>query len=143
MYNRDSQGHWLMGSAHNIGRCSSLQAELWALLDGLQLAWSKGFRFIKVEVDCLLVLKLIQREENSASAHSSLINQILLLMEKDWDIDVKHVFREGNKCADFLASYALQLQEGSHFLQDPPFGLEGVLHDDLVGVYQERLILVN
>ena len=64
-------------------------------------------------------------------------------MEKDCDIDVKHVFREGNKCADFLASYAMQLQEGSHFLQDPPVGLEGVLHDDLVGVSQEGLILVK
>ena len=64
-------------------------------------------------------------------------------MEMDWDINVKHVFREGNKCADFLASYALQLQEGSHFLQDPSVGLEGVLHDDLVGVSQELLILIN
>ena len=80
-------------------------------------------------------LKLIQREENSASVHSSLINQILVLMEKDWDIDVKHVFPEENKCADFLASYTLQLQEVSHFLQDPPVGLKGVLHDDLVDVF--------
>ena len=36
---RDSKGKWLIGCARNIGRCTSLQVELWALLDGLEIAW--------------------------------------------------------------------------------------------------------
>ena len=33
-----------------------LEAELWALLDGVEIAWSAGYTHIKVEVNCLLVL---------------------------------------------------------------------------------------
>ena len=35
---RDLRGKWLIRCARNIGRCTSLQAKLWALLDGLELA---------------------------------------------------------------------------------------------------------
>jgi ribonuclease HI len=36
-------GRWIVGFALNIGICTSVSAELWAITNGLKLAWSKGF----------------------------------------------------------------------------------------------------
>ncbi|KAL8168314.1 hypothetical protein V2J09_009813 [Rumex salicifolius] len=39
---RDASGQWLIGFTHNLG-CSVPKAELWGILDGLNLAWDKGY----------------------------------------------------------------------------------------------------
>ncbi|KAI9118879.1 hypothetical protein K1719_010324 [Acacia pycnantha] len=54
----------------------------------------------------------------AASANSSFVNRIQGLLNRDWRVTVIHVYREGNKCADFLATYALKPIEGIHFLQN-------------------------
>ena len=41
---RDHMGSWIGGFAKNIGICSSVTAELWAIYFGLQSTWDKGFR---------------------------------------------------------------------------------------------------
>ncbi|KAK8997114.1 hypothetical protein V6N11_020600 [Hibiscus sabdariffa] len=38
---RNTDGAWIMGFARAIGRLDSLQVELWALLEGLNLAWDQ------------------------------------------------------------------------------------------------------
>ncbi|KAE8712104.1 hypothetical protein F3Y22_tig00110264pilonHSYRG00315 [Hibiscus syriacus] len=48
---RDSNGNWLAGYQQNIGRCPIFQAELWAVLDGLSIAWEHRNRSIIVEVE--------------------------------------------------------------------------------------------
>ena len=101
-----------------------LQAELWALLDGVEIAWSAGYTHIKVEVDCLLALHLLDQEGKHVNAYSNFIRQILSILGREWQIGLQHVYREGNKCADFLASYALQLDLGKHLLQHSPDGLD-------------------
>ncbi|KAI9085325.1 hypothetical protein K1719_032702 [Acacia pycnantha] len=58
---------------------------------------------------------------------------------RDWRVTVSHVYREGNRCADFLATYALSLEVGIHSLEEPPDGLRGLLHDDAVGAGSLRL----
>ena len=80
---RDSDGKWLIGSACKIERCSSLQAELLALIDGLELAWNEGHMFVKVEVDCLLALNLLKQEGKQVNVFSSFIRQILSLFGRD------------------------------------------------------------
>ena len=47
----DSSGRWLYGFAHKIGACSSLEAELWVVLEGLKIAWNLGSRRIQLEVN--------------------------------------------------------------------------------------------
>ena len=46
----DSSGLWIRGLAYNISKCSALVAELWVVLVGLQLAWTKGYRRVQFEV---------------------------------------------------------------------------------------------
>ncbi|KAH9735416.1 putative ribonuclease H protein [Citrus sinensis] len=48
---RDHNGHWVAGFGMNIGNCLVTMAELWGLYQGLILAWNKGIRWLRVEVD--------------------------------------------------------------------------------------------
>ena len=41
---------------HNIGQCSVPTAELWGILDGLNLAWDKVFRLAHIESDLPIVV---------------------------------------------------------------------------------------
>ena len=79
----NSRGKWLIGCARNIGRCTSLQAELWALLDGLELAWSAGYTHIKVEVDCLLASHLLDQEGKHVNVYYNFIKKILYVLGRE------------------------------------------------------------
>ncbi|KAE8668538.1 hypothetical protein F3Y22_tig00112293pilonHSYRG00090 [Hibiscus syriacus] len=57
---RDKEGQWLGGFNRNIGRCSAFHVELWVLLDGLTLAWDRGIRDIKVELDNKEAVDILQ-----------------------------------------------------------------------------------
>ncbi|KAE8696204.1 hypothetical protein F3Y22_tig00110676pilonHSYRG00210 [Hibiscus syriacus] len=49
---RNSSGEWISGFSRNIGRCSAYLAELWGVLDGLEVAWSLGVRRLQAMVVC-------------------------------------------------------------------------------------------
>lgn len=137
---RDHEGRWLGRCCRNIGICSSHQAKLWALWDGLTLTWSLGYRDVVVQNDCLLALNLVRNLDNISHASMSLVRRIKqLLLAKDQRISISHVFRDGNRCADYLASYALNLDIGNHLLQEAPNGLREVLQEDADGVGRTRL----
>ncbi|XP_028232675.1 uncharacterized protein LOC114412814 [Glycine soja] len=56
---RDHMGAYLCGFGAYIGSASVLKAELMAILFGFKLAWSRGFRKIRVESDSLNAIRLI------------------------------------------------------------------------------------
>lgn len=57
---RDHMGSWIGGFARNIGTCSSVTAELWAIYVGLQLTWEKGFRNVVLESNSKVVVRLLK-----------------------------------------------------------------------------------
>ncbi|KAI9071153.1 hypothetical protein K1719_046886 [Acacia pycnantha] len=67
-----------------------------------------------------------------------LVRRINQLRAQDWRVNLTHVYREGNYCADVLATHALKLNIGLHTLEDPPDGLMTILHEDAVGVTRPR-----
>ncbi|KAK8546571.1 hypothetical protein V6N12_027348 [Hibiscus sabdariffa] len=64
---RDEHGEWIVGFTRPVGRCPVLIVELWALHDMLARAWSFGFRRIVVEMDCLEVIRILQRAFHTRS----------------------------------------------------------------------------
>lgn len=46
------------GFVANLGLCGSVRAELWAAYLGLSMAWSKGFRDIRFEMDSLMLMQM-------------------------------------------------------------------------------------
>ncbi|KAG5523221.1 hypothetical protein RHGRI_035140 [Rhododendron griersonianum] len=72
------------GFKRRIGECSSLEAELWALRDGLHLAVTIAIPRSEVELDSRMVVEKLMEQFNA--------------------MDAKHVHRETNKCTDLLRS---------------------------------------
>ncbi|KAI9125855.1 hypothetical protein K1719_003273 [Acacia pycnantha] len=65
------------------------------------------------------------------------------LASKEWHLTWTHVYREGNRCADFLASFALRMDVGYKLLPAPPDDLLQFLREDAAGSGVERLCLIN
>ncbi|MBA0740989.1 hypothetical protein Gogos_014166 [Gossypium gossypioides] len=53
------------GDIQSLGRCSVLEAELWQILDGLDLLWKHGYRNIVVESNNAAAVKLLMNEGNA------------------------------------------------------------------------------
>ncbi|KAK8513603.1 hypothetical protein V6N12_052780 [Hibiscus sabdariffa] len=49
---RDVAGNFLFGFSKFIGCVNSLNAELWSLYIGLQLAWDYGIDYLEIQTDC-------------------------------------------------------------------------------------------
>ncbi|WP_432648810.1 ribonuclease H family protein, partial [Morganella morganii] len=59
---RDITGRWKGAYVYNIGTCSPLQAEAWALSRGIQLTVSIGFKKVILESDSLVIVESLCRE---------------------------------------------------------------------------------
>ncbi|KAE8723815.1 hypothetical protein F3Y22_tig00011718pilonHSYRG00078 [Hibiscus syriacus] len=78
---RNSSGHWLGGFNRTIGYSNAFQAELWAIHDGLCLAWDLGYRFLQVRSDCLKAIAIIN-DPNALSCQLPLVRAITLLRQR-------------------------------------------------------------
>ncbi|XP_012461277.1 uncharacterized protein LOC105781288 [Gossypium raimondii] len=56
---RDDKGDWISGFSRSLGVATVLHSELWAILDGLNLAWDRGFRKIILESDSKEAIDII------------------------------------------------------------------------------------
>lgn len=87
-----------VGFMANFGETSVLRAELWVILQGLQLSWDSGFHHLDLECNNAEIVALIFCQ------HAPL--EIKGILERNWCIDVYHVYKETNFCADFLSTLA-------------------------------------
>ncbi|KAL4283401.1 hypothetical protein GQ457_16G004170 [Hibiscus cannabinus] len=60
---RNSVGSWISGYGRNIRFSDVLTSELWAIHDGLALAWNSGFRKLQVRSDCTMAISLIMNSD--------------------------------------------------------------------------------
>lgn len=73
--------------------CSIMEAELWGLYQGLKIPWDYGFRFLQVEVDNLGITQLLTTSSGNRHSISSLLWGIKDLLNRDWQVSVKHLYR--------------------------------------------------
>ncbi|KAK8561880.1 hypothetical protein V6N12_048936 [Hibiscus sabdariffa] len=99
---RNSSGLWLSGFQKTVGTCHPLQAELWAIFTGLEIAWTQDFELLELQPDCVEVVTMI----NSLSAERSplpLVRTIARLRQRGWITNIHWVPRDSNKPTDALA----------------------------------------
>ena len=101
---QDKNGRWLMGFSLNIGYCTSVMAELWAVFKGLEQVWHLGYKHVVLDVDSKEVNDLLLSHFSSQWRYGLLLAKCLCLLQMNWDIRVQHVYREGNRVADCLAN---------------------------------------
>ena len=99
-----------------------LQAEIYAILQGLQVARELNYTDIQIESDCLVAVKEINKKESSSSEWGSIIMDIVDYFSEFDYCGICHVTRKANILAHNLAKYHCDL--GDHRLwRDalPPF----------------------
>ncbi|CAI0458485.1 unnamed protein product [Linum tenue] len=138
---RDHLGCCLAAFALNLGVCSITRAELRGAVEGLQLAWNLGYRRIRLEVDSQCAIQLLRSQDNPDHQHAAIIHRFQEMLQRDWEVTLNHVYREGNKGADFLANHGHSLPLGFHRVSCsfPPF--HHVLMYDCQGLSETRLVM--
>ncbi|KAK8990742.1 hypothetical protein V6N11_028705 [Hibiscus sabdariffa] len=123
---RDEHGAWLSGYARFVGRCDSLLAELWAMHDGLILAWDLGFRCVELESDCLEAVRFIS-SRSDVLGKSALVGAIVHLLHRNWNVEVRHIARGSNGVGDKLAKRGRELGMKSTIFVAAPAAVAGLV----------------
>ncbi|KAK8689808.1 hypothetical protein V6N13_088518 [Hibiscus sabdariffa] len=98
---REHGGTWVMVFARSVGVCSPIEAELWAVHEGLVQAWVMGLKHVVVEVDSKLMLRLLSLNSRMVSL-MTILHHIFALLSRNWSIKFVHSFREANVVVDKL-----------------------------------------
>ena len=78
-------------------------AELGVVCQGLQLAWDLGFKFIHLKIDSMIVLAWLINENSTFPPNVFLLLcYCRSLMTQAWAVQVHHIYREADGCADSL-----------------------------------------
>jgi len=99
-----------------------------------------GFRAVKVNVDSLVVANCINGNGHGSPSGGSLVFEIQRLINLDWEIVVKHSYKEANQCADALANFGCSLMGEITFFESCPAQFSHVLAADVIGISITRLI---
>lgn len=119
------------------------EAELWGVLEGLSHAQRKGFSQIELCVDSEVVVNSIKGEGVGCASGCHLVKQIRKLLRGNWIIQIKHIYREANKCADLLANLGCDQHCSMVVYEQPPVAVLQALNADVLGVSTPRLISVS
>ena len=98
---RNEFGDWIKRFTRNCGKLNIVLAELWALRNGLKLAADEKISNLIVELDDLAIVHLMRNSNSNLSLEPLLID-CRLLLKKFLNLQVVHVYREANWCADTL-----------------------------------------
>lgn len=106
---RDTYGNMIVAFAKHLGDCSSLQAELWAIFYGVQLAKDRGFDRLKVESDSMIAINFLNKDCVTSHVCYPLVRAILNICQDGMLVSWSHTLREANQVVDALSKYGLSM----------------------------------
>ena len=127
---RDPLGRWVKGFSLGVGVTNSVAAELRGLLEGLKLALQLNISNLVVEMDALTIVNFINFRAPVNPLFKPLVCECRKILEIIPNKVIKHVFREANRCADFLAKMGMQHQSSLSLFCSPPEGVVPLLYFD-------------
>ncbi|MBA0773881.1 hypothetical protein Gotri_009134, partial [Gossypium trilobum] len=101
--------HWVAWKLPPLGYFllySDGAAELRDVQEGLQLTKNLEITQLIMELDALWVMNILSRPFKANHLLGTQMNDCLVLIRKDWAMDVRHILWKGNQCADHLANLA-------------------------------------
>nr|XP_027067853.1 uncharacterized protein LOC113693523 [Coffea arabica] len=99
---RDQHGHVLSAFSSFYGFRTNMQAKAMAVLEGLHLCISFGMQYIKVELDSLVLLNVINGEHRCPWRIDEVIARARVALRQA-SFELTHCYRETNAAADSLA----------------------------------------
>ena len=104
---RDNVGDWIFGFSGFLGDRDILFAELASIKAGLLAAWQLNYRDVSVETDSIEAWRLVTSPHQPFHLCGSLLANIKSLLGRLWKVEVVHILREANYCADMMAKIGL------------------------------------
>ncbi|CAN1860132.1 Putative ribonuclease H protein At1g65750 [Linum perenne] len=114
---RNNHGDMIKAFSMNMGGCSITRAEIRGIIEGMKLAWSHGLRKIEVQTDSLCAIQILQMTANDDHQHAGLVCIFKDMIQWDWEVSIRHIYREGNFLADSLAAKGHSLSFGTHLVE--------------------------
>lgn len=108
---RNHLGVVCLSFSYNLGICSIVQAKLWAILLGIMIVGSRGFRSLQVKSNSIIVVNLIRGVCPKTHFPQPLVEAIRELVGMDGVILWSYIYKEANQVADALAKHELSIHE--------------------------------
>ena len=108
-------------------------AELWALHDGLQLCLQIHTQAMLIELDSKTIVEAFNLQAHSNTFISSMIEDCKHMISRIPQTRIRHIFREANRCVDFLAKLGTSCEDDIIVFSSPPVDLVCVLEADASG----------
>lgn len=102
----DVDDKWILGFNHYLGNCNPLEAELWAITDGILILLQKGFNRATIQSDSLEVVQLLAKKEEFDS-EITILRRVRRILQFEGQWRLRFVPRERNIMADRLAKLGL------------------------------------
>ncbi|CAN1129678.1 Putative ribonuclease H protein At1g65750 [Linum perenne] len=140
---RNADGRCLAAFTANLGCCSITRAEMRGAIIGLQTAWKQGHRKIELQMDSQAAIQLLVSTEVPTHQHAMEVYEFQELLSRNWEVSIRHTYREGNHAADFLAGIGHSYPLGVSDIAITNARLGYFLRYDCMGVSEPRTILLN
>ncbi|XP_019416419.1 PREDICTED: uncharacterized protein LOC109327710 [Lupinus angustifolius] len=128
---RDNKGDMLGCFATYLNIQDSLYAELFTAIMAIQIANLRGWREVWLECDSSLVVDIVKGNKEPPWKLKNYWEHCKRIIPS-LRLKVLHIFREGNSCADKLASFGLRSRTTSWWNLVPPFLLLNLIG---IGIY--------
>ncbi|CAL1355244.1 unnamed protein product [Linum trigynum] len=138
---RDHTGRCLTAFALNLRACTITQAELRGVVERLQVVCERGYRRVRVQLDSKCAVHLIRQAHTGDHHCGSILDRFRDLMSRPWEVTIEHIYREGNCCADYLASRGHVLPFGLHEVENSDPMLSYWIMYDCQGISEPWLVL--
>eukprot|EP00253_Pinus_taeda_P012904 PITA_12904 len=110
---RDGKGQTRWVFAEWVGEMTNNEAELWAVHEGLRIAARNRYRYLEIEGDSQITIEMLRKLKDGQGWEkvakswrtAAIIQDIEELLNRIEYKTIKHVRRDGNKAADFLANW--------------------------------------
>ncbi|MCH95075.1 putative non-LTR retroelement reverse transcriptase, partial [Trifolium medium] len=111
------------------------------IIRGSEGEWLGGFvKFIKLHVDSMVVVRAITVSGGGSTCERFLVEKIRRLIDLDWEVVVKHSYREANQCRDALANIVSGMTDGCVFYDKCPIDISHIYPADVLGIATPRLV---
>ncbi|CAN1816640.1 Putative ribonuclease H protein At1g65750 [Linum perenne] len=81
---------------------------------GMERACNLGVRDLEIQTDSQRTVKLLSYEKTPDHQHATLVAKYHWLLDMNWLVSLKHIFREANHLADALADKGYGTNLGTH-----------------------------
>ncbi|CAI0435346.1 unnamed protein product [Linum tenue] len=137
---RDELGRCRGAFTANLGVCTITRAELVGAIHGLKMAWDQGHKKVQLLLDSITAIRILSAGEKQNQRYYNITRQFQELINRNWEVQVSHTYRECNRAADFLANKGHEVSVGNHIVSSSDSGLSFWILYDSMGIAQDRLI---